>query len=168
MKNNTITPLQWHFATIKDELCWVLRFNYAEWLAENLWISERDLCCAGMLDAIPLDLCVAIGFNKLIDALKIVREHRHTLHEVQIACAVSITHFEIYHPHRILFDERIKIAHPTGDDDFASKLYIRFSEYDTAFDYELPLSWDILGLSHCETVEDIYETLRKALYGNAA
>ena len=40
MKNNTITPLQWHFATIKDELCWVLRFNYAEWLAENLYFME--------------------------------------------------------------------------------------------------------------------------------
>ena len=162
------SPLRWHFESIKDELCWVLTFHHAEWLKRNLWVSERDLCRVEMLNAIPFDLCVAISLDKFIDALKIVRKHRHTLHEVQIACNVSTTHFEIYYPHRTMFDERVQIERPIGDDDFTSEFCIRFSEHDTKFDYELAISWDMLGLSHCETVEDIYETLRCALYGNAA
>ena len=86
MKN---TQPKFVFDRINGEVCLLLTFDNAEWIDENLWISDRDLGCAGLLDAVPNDLRIAISFNKLIDALKIAKEYRQTLREVQIDCNVS-------------------------------------------------------------------------------
>ena len=158
MKN---TQPKFVFDRINGEVCLLLTFDNAEWIDENLWISDRDLGCAGLLDAVPNDLRIAISFNKLIDALKIAKEYRQTLREVQIDCNVSSQHFDSNN--KSLWCERVVIEHPIAGHDFDSEFYIRFTEYDTNFDYELAISWEMLGLSHCETLDDINkELLRKA------
>ncbi|MBR5675330.1 MAG: hypothetical protein IKX14_02670 [Neisseriaceae bacterium] len=156
MENNT-NP-QFHLETINGEPHLVLTFSDPEWLEENLWISERDVCCAGMLDAIPKDLRIEINYYKFIKALEIVKEYSQTLHEVQIDCDISSQHFD-NSTDKTLLNERVQITHPAGDNDFSGEFCIQFYEYYTDFEYELAVSWDMLGLSHCETLEDIRKTL---------
>ena len=160
MENNT-NP-QFHFETIKDEPHLVLTFSDREWLEENLWISERDLCCAEMLDAIPHDLRIEINYPKFIKALSIVKEYRETLNEVQIDCGISSQHFDDKSTNKTLFNERLQIPRPglaKSDIGVVYEFYVKFSEYDTDFDYELSLNWSMFGIKEYDSFNDLLEQL---------
>ena len=143
MKNNT-NP-QFHFETIYGEPHLVLTFSDRKWLEENLWISERDLCCAEMLDAIPHDLRIEINYPKFVKALNIVKEYSDTVRDVQIDCGVSSQHFD-NSTNKTLFNHRLLIPRPIGTIGYevAYQFYVLFSENDTDFDYELSLDWSML------------------------